>query len=94
MIRRYENFGLSKFRPSQQKEEKYGINAIIKQTENKTLIIGDSHEYFSIEKTEVAHFNNSEHINKLILKHAQNMFNFEIPAIKRRWNAFYPTDSH
>lgn len=67
--------------------QKYGIHLLIKQTDNGSLIIGDLHQYYSLDSS--INYENSSEINSLILSYLQKMFSFENLKISHTWNGYY-----
>lgn len=94
-IRRYESFeALPSFNtietPEHYKElKKWGIHVLFKQAIDGSIIIGDSHEYAAVGKTDELGFDTKELIDELILKEAQRIVHFSVRKIARKWAGFY-----
>ncbi|AXI02633.1 TIGR03364 family FAD-dependent oxidoreductase [Aquirhabdus parva] len=67
----------------------YGIHILIKQTADGGLIIGDSHEYHSLD--EPPQFHQRETLNRFILDYCHDQLGIKLPAIQERWNGYYLT---
>ncbi|NBC04983.1 MAG: hypothetical protein GVY20_14965 [Bacteroidetes bacterium] len=67
--------------------QKFGVHLLIKQTDNGSLIIGDSHQYYSLDYS--IYYENSSKINNLILSYLQKMFSFKNLKISQTWNGHY-----
>jgi FAD dependent oxidoreductase TIGR03364 len=94
-IRRYESFEeLPSFRsvrtPAHLTElKKWGIHILFKKGIDGSIIIGDSHEYASVNKYDDLGFDIKESINKLMLTEAQRIVKFNVFNIARTWAGFY-----
>ncbi len=94
-IRRYESFeAMPSYKnittPEHYKElKKWGIHILFKQAIDGSIIIGDSHEYAPVGKTDELGFDTKELIDDLILKEAQRIVHFPVKKIARKWAGFY-----
>lgn len=94
-IRRYESFEtLPSYKnittPEHYAElKKWGIHILFKQAIDGSIIIGDSHEYAPVGKTDELGFDTKELIDELILKEAQRIVHFPVRKIARKWAGFY-----
>ncbi|MCU0367390.1 MAG: TIGR03364 family FAD-dependent oxidoreductase [Cyclobacteriaceae bacterium] len=94
-IRRYESFeelpSFSSIRtPAHLTElKKWGIHILFKKGIDGSIIIGDSHEYASVNKYDDLGFDTKESINKLMLNEAQRIVKFNVSNIARTWAGFY-----
>lgn len=94
-IRRYEAFQQC---PSYHRRDdsiydeayfKWGIHILFKRTPQNTLIIGDSHEYATVEHAHELGYDISEYLNGLILKEAGRILNLPHWQMSRTWAGFY-----
>ncbi len=69
--------------------KKYGIHILIKQNQFGELIIGDSHEYHSIQ--DEPQFMQREEINQFIWDYCHEKIGIQLPKIQKRWTGFYLT---
>lgn len=67
--------------------EKYGIHLLFKQTDDGSLIIGDSHEYFGLDQH--VDYEISSTVNDYILGYANEMLDLKELKIKSLWIGFY-----
>lgn len=94
-IRRYESFEeCPSFQhittPEHYRElKKWGIHILFKQAIDGSVIIGDSHEYAPVGKTDELGFDTRTHINDLMLKEAERIMHFPVRKIARAWAGFY-----
>lgn len=94
-IRRYESFEecpsyKNNTTPEHYTElKKWGIHILFKQAIDGSIIIGDSHEYAPVGKTDELGFDTKDYINKLMLKEAERIVNFPVNQIARTWAGFY-----
>ncbi len=94
-IRRYDSFKSCPsypyiVAPSWQKEyADLGIHILFKQALDGSIIIGDSHEYSSVNASADLDFGIEMHINELILKEAQRMINLPDWRIQNYWAGYY-----
>lgn len=94
-IRRYESFeSMPSYKnitmPEHYTElKKWGIHLLFKQAIDGSIIIGDSHEYAPVGKTDYLGFDTKELIDELILKEAQRIVHFAVGKIARKWAGFY-----
>lgn len=94
-IRRYESFEecpsyKNNTTPEHYTElKKWGIHILFKQAIDGSIIIGDSHEYAPVGKTDELGFDTKDYVNKLMLKEAERIVNFPVNQIARTWAGFY-----
>ncbi|PLK43886.1 TIGR03364 family FAD-dependent oxidoreductase [Emticicia sp. TH156] len=94
-IRRYESFEqCPSFKnittPEHYSElKKWGIHILFKQAIDGSVIIGDSHEYAPVGRTDELGFDTQNHINELMLKEAERIMSFPVRKIARAWAGFY-----
>lgn len=94
-IRRYESFEeCPSYKNSTTPEhylelKKWGIHLLFKQAIDGSIIIGDSHEYAPVGKTDELGFDTKDAINQLMLKEAERIVNFPVNQIARTWAGFY-----
>ncbi|MFY7909112.1 MAG: TIGR03364 family FAD-dependent oxidoreductase [Emticicia sp.] len=94
-IRRYESFEecpsyKNNTTPEYYTElKKWGIHILFKQAIDGSIIIGDSHEYAPVGKTDELGFDTKDYVNKLMLKEAERIVNFPVNQIARTWAGFY-----
>ena len=67
----------------------YGIHILIKQTADGGLIIGDSHEYHTLD--EPPQFHQREALNRFITGYCHEQLGIKLPEIQERWNGYYLT---
>ncbi|MDO7536258.1 TIGR03364 family FAD-dependent oxidoreductase [Acinetobacter pittii] len=72
--------------------KEFGIHILIKQNEFGELIVGDSHEYHSID--EAPQFEQREEINEFIQAYCHEKLGLNLPPIQKRWNGYYLTHEH
>ncbi|RZH13817.1 TIGR03364 family FAD-dependent oxidoreductase [Acinetobacter pittii] len=72
--------------------KEFGIHILIKQNEFGELIVGDSHEYHSIN--EAPQFEQREEINEFIQDYCYEKLGLTLPPIQKRWNGYYLTHEH
>lgn len=72
--------------------QEFGIHILIKQNEFGELIVGDSHEYHSIN--EAPQFEQREEINEFIQTYCHEKLGLTLPPIQKRWNGYYLTHEH
>jgi FAD dependent oxidoreductase TIGR03364 len=70
--------------------KKWGIHILFKKAIDGSFIIGDSHEYASVNQFDDLGFDLKQHINELMLKEAQRIVNFDVGQIQQYWAGFYP----
>lgn len=94
-IRRYESFEecpsyKNSTMPDHYTElKKWGIHILFKQAIDGSIIIGDSHEYAPVGKTDELGFDTKNYVNKLMLKEAERIVSFPVNQIARTWAGFY-----
>ena len=95
-IRRYESFRecpsyeVIKGREESDTFWKYwGIHILFKQSQDGSVIIGDSHEYADAMAVDDADFMIKESINQYILQEAQKIFHLDNWRVQRYWYGIY-----
>ncbi|WP_160154252.1 TIGR03364 family FAD-dependent oxidoreductase [Microbulbifer sp. ALW1] len=69
-----------------------GIHMLFRQSEDGSIIIGDSHEYFDSRDVHSIDYEVREDINQLMLDEAKNIFALPHWHISRSWNGYYSQD--
>ncbi|MBC9797760.1 TIGR03364 family FAD-dependent oxidoreductase [Sinomicrobium weinanense] len=96
-IRRYESF--AKYCPSfksipvpdhYRELQEHGIHVLFKKAVDGSFVIGDSHHYADVTRTDDLGYDLDEHVNDLILREASRIADFDVSAITARWAGFYP----
>ncbi len=67
----------------------WGIHLLFKQAVDGSVIIGDTHEYADLADAAALDFNNSDHINQLVLAEARRILDLPDWRIQRVWNGYY-----
>lgn len=67
--------------------QRYGIHLLVKQADDGALIIGDSHENYSLGSA--IDYESSAEINDIILSYLKEMFTFDNLNISHTWNGYY-----
>ena len=67
----------------------WGIHLLFKQAVDGSIIIGDTHEYADVTATDQLDFNNSDHLNELMLNEARRILDLPDWRIQRTWNGYY-----
>jgi glycine/D-amino acid oxidase-like deaminating enzyme len=94
-IRRYESFEecpshKNSTIPEHYTElKKWGVHILFKQAIDGSIIIGDSHEYAPVGKTDELGFDTKDYVNKLMLQEAERIVSFPVNQIARTWAGFY-----
>ncbi len=94
-IRRYESFQeCASYKNSTTPEhytelKKWGIHLLFKQAIDGSIIIGDSHEYAPVGKTDELGFDTKDYVNDLMLKEAKRIVSLPVNRIARTWAGFY-----
>lgn len=95
-IRRYESFHeCPSFASIKAQEDpnsyhhKHGIHILFKQSPDGGVIIGDSHEYASVQAGDIFTLGTDNEINSFILSQAQRIFQLEDWQISRSWVGEY-----
>lgn len=65
----------------------YGIHILLKQNRFGQLIVGDSHEYQSLDAAR--YYQQREVIHQYILNYCKKNIGLELPPIERRWTGYY-----
>ncbi|WP_128547370.1 TIGR03364 family FAD-dependent oxidoreductase [Larkinella soli] len=95
-IRRYESFtqcpSYGRIRTPEPLEElkRWGIHILFKKAVDGSVIIGDSHEYASVDEVESLGYHTNAHLNELMLREAQRIVTFDVRALSETWSGFYP----
>jgi len=94
-IRRYESFkecpSFNSLKTPTELEElkKWGIHILFKKAMDGSIILGDSHEYASVNQTEQLGFEINQHVNNLMLNEASRIVHMENFRIERSWAGYY-----
>ena len=95
-IRRYEAFqecpSYHTIKENERKdspEKKWGIHILFKQAMDGSVILGDSHEYASVENRNSLGFDLKVEIDELMLKMAGQIFDLPSYEIAYRWYGIY-----
>lgn len=95
-IRRYEAFqACPSYRSIKEKEDahsfknKFGIHLLIKQAEDGSLILGDSHQYYTIEEYASLFSETHQEIDDFIMLHLNEIVDCSGLKIEKKWNGFY-----
>lgn len=94
-IRRYDSFKSCPSYPSlvtpawQAPYQQWGIHILFKQALDGSIIIGDSHEYASVQAATELDFSIDMRINQLILQEAQRMIQLPSWEIQQYWAGYY-----
>ena len=94
-IRRYHAFhscpSFAQLRPDDVAPElrQWGIHLLFKQALDGAIILGDTHEYADVAGANPLDFNNSDHLNRLLLAEARRILDLPDWRIQRTWNGFY-----
>ena len=67
----------------------WGIHLLFKQAVNGAIIIGDTHEYADLAAADELDFNNSDHLNQLMLREARRILDLPDWRMQRAWNGYY-----
>ena len=100
-IRRYEAFQeCPSYATVKQHEDpngfarRYGIHILFKQAQDKSVIIGDSHQYAKVEDQDHLGFDLNMDIDRFILASAQKILGLPDYRIQRRWYGVYSQCKH
>ncbi|MFD1469809.1 TIGR03364 family FAD-dependent oxidoreductase [Hymenobacter caeli] len=94
-IRRYHAFhscpSFAQLRPADVDPElrQWGIHLLFKQALDGSIILGDTHEYADASAANPLDFNNSDHLNRLMLAEAHRILDLPDWRIQRTWNGYY-----
>jgi len=95
-IRRYEAFSecpsfakIKEKEPVESAIKKWGINLLLKQGLDGSVIIGDSHEYAAVAVQEDLGFGIKEEINALMLEEARKIIDLPTFEIEKQWIGTY-----
>ncbi|MFC6632677.1 TIGR03364 family FAD-dependent oxidoreductase [Microbulbifer taiwanensis] len=98
-IRRYDAFkSCPSYRslPDSGLDPRYGelgIHMLFRQSADGSLIVGDSHEYFSAQGVDSLDYEIRQDINDLMLAEAQRILALPQWKITRAWNGFYSQEN-
>jgi FAD dependent oxidoreductase TIGR03364 len=70
--------------------KKWGIHILFKKAIDGGFIIGDSHEYASVNDFDTLGYDLKQSISELMLTEAQRIVNFDVRQIQHYWAGFYP----
>lgn len=68
----------------------WGIHILFKKAADGGFIIGDSHEYASVNNFDALGYGINQYVNELMLTEAQRIVNFDVRQIQHYWAGFYP----
>ncbi len=94
-IRRYHAFhacpSFAQLRPEDVDPalRQWGIHILFKQALDGSIIVGDTHEYADLAAADGLDFNNSDHLNQLMLGEARRILDLPDWRIQRIWNGYY-----
>ena len=95
-IRRYEAFSqCPSWEQIKAKEDsdafwkKWGIHILFKQTDDHSIILGDSHEYAPVKQADSLSFDSYGAVDEYILKEAAKIFQLENWEVTSRWTGTY-----
>lgn len=95
-IKRYEAFSecpsfdqIKKAAPQNSFWKKYGIHILLKQANDGSLILGDSHEYASVKERDQLDFNQNMDINRFVIDETQKIFDLPEIIIQNYWSGSY-----
>ncbi len=94
-IRRYESFeecpsfARLKTPPELEELRKWGIHILFKKAIDGSVILGDSHEYATVDQPEKLGFEINQYINNLMLKEAARIINMENFQVANTWAGYY-----
>ena len=95
-IRRYESFQeCPSYKEIKSREEnsspasKWGIHILFKQASDGSIILGDSHQYASVENVDTLGFDVDNAIEECMLDEAKKIFELPDYTISHRWLGFY-----
>ncbi|WP_226643151.1 TIGR03364 family FAD-dependent oxidoreductase [Microbulbifer variabilis] len=98
-IRRYEAFKSCpnyKNLPASQIDPdygKFGIHLLFRQSADGSIIIGDSHEYFSAQESDSLDYEIRQEINTLMVTEARRILKLPHYEIDRVWNGYYSQEN-
>lgn len=70
-------------------EKQWGVHILFKQAQDGSVIIGDSHEYATVEKADDLGFDLNMDIDNFILQEAKKIIDLPNYQIQRRWFGMY-----
>jgi FAD dependent oxidoreductase TIGR03364 len=70
--------------------KEWGIHILFKKTADGGFIVGDSHEYASVNNFDNLGYDLNQYVNELMLTEAQRIVNFDVRQIHHYWAGFYP----
>lgn len=95
-IRRYESFrdcpsyaAIKSKEPGDSLWKRWGIHILFKQSQDGSVIIGDSHEYADANAVDELDFMIKDFINQYILQEARQIFRLDDWTIQQSWYGIY-----
>ncbi len=95
-IRRYEAFAecpsyelIKSKEPEESKSKKWGVHVLFKQAEDRSVILGDSHEYADVASADSLGFDMDMDIDKFIIDEARKIIDLPNYEIQNRWIGMY-----
>ena len=95
-IRRYESFSacpswkeIKAREDDDSPEKKWGVHILFKQTDDGSVIIGDTHEYADAGESNLLDFRIREEMNAFVMQEALKIFDLQNKNIKQSWLGFY-----
>jgi glycine/D-amino acid oxidase-like deaminating enzyme len=99
-IRRYESFqecpsyhSIIKAQKSDSYQKRFGVHILFKQSQDGSIIIGDTHEYAHAADPEKLGFDVNNELNEYVIEEAKRIFALESWKIKKSWLGFYSQSS-
>jgi len=72
---------------------KFGVHLLFRQSADGSIIIGDSHEYFSAQDANTLSYEIHQKINSLMVDEAKNILNLPHLNIATTWNGYYSQEN-
>ncbi|MFA0811581.1 TIGR03364 family FAD-dependent oxidoreductase [Microbulbifer epialgicus] len=72
---------------------KFGIHLLLRQSTDGSIIIGDSHEYFSAQDSETLDYEFRQEISTLMVAEAKRILDLPHCNIARTWNGYYSQEN-
>ncbi|WP_444946228.1 TIGR03364 family FAD-dependent oxidoreductase [Microbulbifer sp. VTAC004] len=72
---------------------KFGIHLLFRQSADGSIIIGDSHEYFTAQDSGTLNYEICQEINSLMVAEAKRILNLPHLNVARIWNGYYSQES-
>ncbi|MEH6679828.1 MAG: TIGR03364 family FAD-dependent oxidoreductase [Sediminicola sp.] len=95
-IRRYEAFSecasytaIKEREDKDGMEKKWGVHILFKQAMDGSVILGDSHEYATVERMDTLGFDLKMEIDNFIVREAKKIMDLPSYKIKYRWSGTY-----